>query len=70
MLQFKSCYYKCLKHFCRCLKNSSVTNRLFELRLPSFDILIHSYNVGYVFLSVGTCDDLLLKCLLRCTLWY
>ena len=40
---------------------------LLELGLPSFlDTIIHNYSVSFS-LSLGTCDNLLVKCLLRFT---
>ena len=42
---------------------------LLELGLPSFDTIIHNYSVRFS-LSLGTCDNLLVKCLLRYTVYY
>jgi len=63
LLQFNSCYHKCLKYFFGYLKYSSVTQMLLELGLPSFNTLLHNYNFSFK-LHMHKCDNQLLKCLM------
>jgi len=58
-----SCYNKCLKYFFGYSKYSSVTDMLLELGLPSFNTLIHNYNVSFARLSA--CDSVLVQRVLQ-----
>ena len=46
MNRMESCYNKCLKIFFCYPKFSSVTDMLFELKLPTFNILLHNHGKG------------------------
>ena len=62
-----SCYNKCLKYFFGYFKYSSVTDMLLELGLPSFNTMIHNYNVGFAN-SLSACDDVLVQRVLQLNL--
>jgi len=47
LLQLKYCYHKCIKMFCGCAKYHSITDVLLNLRLPSFNTVMHNFR--YVF---------------------
>lgn len=40
--RLKSCYHRCIKNFFCYKKNHSMTTILFDLKLPSFDTLLHN----------------------------
>ena len=50
--KFKCCYNKCVKLFFGCRKYDSVTQALFETRVPSFETVLH--NARCVFRSKWT----------------
>jgi len=58
--RFASCYYKCMKCFFGYPKYSTVTNMLFELGLPSFNTLIHNYNISFVN-RASACDNTIVQ---------
>jgi len=62
-----SCYNKCLKYFFGYSKYSSVTDMLLELGLPSFNTLIHNYNVSFAN-RLSTCDNVLVQRVLQLNL--
>jgi len=47
LLQLKCCYHKCIKMFFGYAKYHSITNVLLNLRLPSFNTVMHNFR--YVF---------------------
>ena len=54
----------CLKYFFGYSKYSSVTDMLLELGLPSFNILIHNYNVSFAN-RLSTCDSVIVQRVLQ-----
>ena len=63
-----SCYTKCLKTFFGFPKYSSVTAMLMELGVPSFNTLIHNYNVSF-FNRLNVSDNIL-NILVKRTMFY
>jgi len=45
--KFHSCYYKCINAFIGYAKYNSVTNVLLELKLPSFNTVLHNAKVTF-----------------------
>jgi len=64
MLKFKYCYHKCMKKFFGYSKYHSVTEMLLQLRLPSFDTVIHNNRCSF-FAMWNNHDNGVVK-LMRC----
>ena len=62
-----SCYYKCLKIFFGYPKFSSVANMLFELKLPTFNTLLHNYRIGFL-MQCKKCNNSLVNRIIQ-VLW-
>ena len=60
-----SSYIKCIKLFFGYSKYCSVTNMLLDLGLPSFNTLVHNYNVCFAS-RLAVSDNALVRCLWRC----
>ena len=45
--KMKSCYHKCIKKLFCYARMDSITGILYDLKLPSFDTLVHNCTYGY-----------------------